>query len=93
MNGELARMAGFISVAERDRNRALEQVRTTTDVAAAKVMGVVEVGQVAMLGALQLSMMKHEAALMVPEDAAKFDLIATTAVMGMAQQVNRLAGQ
>lgn len=91
MSSELVRRAAQ-SPAQRERSREIERVRTTTDIAIAKVMGVTEVSQTAMLGALQVSMMKREAALLVPEDAAKFDLVATTTVMAMAQQINRLAG-
>jgi len=45
-----------------------------------------------MMGVLSVAMAKREAALLVPEDAAKFDLIATQAALGMAAQVNRVSG-
>jgi hypothetical protein len=90
MSGEIARWTAA-SPARRDREIAV--VRRETDVALARVAGVAEVGQTAMLGTMGLSMMKREASMLVPEDAPKFDMIATAAVVGMAQQINRLAGQ
>jgi hypothetical protein len=75
---------------DRQGERAVEQVRRTADVAVAQVSSVMQVSQAAMLGALNIAMTKREAALLVPEDAAKFDLIASQAAMAMAMQINRL---
>jgi hypothetical protein len=91
MSGEITRWLAS-TPAERDRNRAVQHVQARTDVAQAVIAGVGQVSQSAMFGALSLGMMKREASLLVPEDAAKFDLIATQAAMGMAGQIQRVAG-
>jgi hypothetical protein len=92
MSGELTTwLAG--SPVERQRNRAVAQVRANADVSQARVGAVNQVSQAAMLGTLSVAMMKREASLLVPEDAAKFDLIATQAAIGMAMQIQRIAGQ
>jgi hypothetical protein len=77
----------------RQRDREIAIVEKNTDVALARVAGVAEVAQMALLGTLGLAMMKREASMVVPEDAAKFDLVVTTAAYGMAQQINRPAGR
>lgn len=78
--------------AAKERDRAVERVRSATEITLAIVTGVTQVSQSAMLGTLGVCMMKREASLLVPEDAAKFDLIATQAALGMAMQINRIAG-
>lgn len=61
--------------------------------ATARVAGITQVSQAALLGTLNVAMMKREACLLVPEDAAKFDLIATQAAIGMAMQVSWMSAQ
>ena len=92
MAGELAQWLAGASPAERELGRVVAQVRREADVAAARVASVMQVSQAAMMGVLSVAMAKREAALLVPEDAAKFDLIATQAALGMAAQVNRVSG-
>jgi hypothetical protein len=90
MAGELtAWLAG--SPVDRQAARELVQVQRNAGLSAARVAGVVQVSQAAMLGTLGIAMAKREAALLVPEDAAKFDLIATQAALAMAGQINRVA--
>ena len=79
--------------AERERDRKVERVFVNTDEAMARVAGIGQVSQAAMLGTLNVTMMRREAALLVPEDAAKFDLIATQAAIGMANEINRVVGR
>ncbi len=76
--------------AERTHDRAIERVNHQADLAQTKIAGITRVAQTAMVGALSVSMMKNEAAMISPVDAGKFDLVATTAVMAMASQVQRL---
>ena len=92
MAGEIVRWLAT-PPAERERDRKLERVYLHTDEAVARVAGIARVSEAAMLGTLNVTMMKREAALLVPEDAAKFDLIATQAAIGMASEINRMAGR
>lgn len=73
--------------------QTLARVDHSARAAVARVAGITLVSQAAMLGALNVSMMKREACMLVPEDAAKFDLIATQAAIGMAMQVSWISGQ
>lgn len=91
MAGELVGWLGGASPAEREAGRALAQVRREADIASARVAAVSQVSQAAMFGVLGIAMAKREAALLVPEDAAKFDVIATQAALAMAAQINRVA--
>jgi hypothetical protein len=75
------------------QGQVTSRVGKNGNVAAARVLAVAQVAQEAMLGALSVSMAKREAALLVPEDAAKFDLIATQAAICMAMQVNWVGAQ
>jgi hypothetical protein len=79
--------------AERERARRLERVYLNTDEAVARVAGITRVSQSAMLGTLVVSMMKREAALLVTEDAAKFDLVATQAAIALASEIGTVAGR
>lgn len=79
--------------AERTRDREVEKVWNHADVALARVSATTQVAQSALLGATSIAMMKREAALLAPEDAGKFDLIATTAAMALAAEINRLQGR
>ena len=90
MAGEVTRWLTGTSI-DRQAEQALGQARREADVAAARVAAVMQVSQAAMFGALNVSMAKREAALLVPEDAAKFDLVATQAALAMAAQINRVA--
>ena len=81
------------SPAQREHQRDINRVRRGTDVAVARVVGISQVSQAAMLGTLNVAMMKREAAMLVPEDAATFDLVATQAAIAMAMQINWVAGQ
>ncbi len=76
--------------ADRTHDRAIERINHQAEVAQTKIAGITRVAQTALLGALTVSMMKNEAAMISPADAGKFDLVATTAVMAMASQVQRL---
>jgi hypothetical protein len=69
------------------------RVEKNASVAAARVSAVTHVSHAAMLGTLSVGMSKREAALLLPEDAAKFDLIATQAAIGMAMQINWVSAQ
>jgi len=89
MSGELVNWLAS-TPAERDRDRAVDRVYKQADVVQAKVSAIVQVSQAAMLGTLSVSMMKREAALLVPEDAAKFDLIATQAAIPSAMQIEKV---
>ncbi len=91
MSSDLTRWLASTPI-ERESNRAIDRVQAITQVTQAKVAGVTQVAQSALLGALALGMTKREAALLIPEDAAKYDLIATTAVLTMAAQVQQLGG-
>lgn len=77
--------------AERQRDRAISVVRRDTDVAVARVSSVATVAQAATMGVLSVSMMQREAAFVCPDAAAKLDLISTTAAIGMAGVLQRLA--
>jgi NADPH-dependent curcumin reductase CurA len=92
MSGELVRWLAA-TPAEREHDRALEKVHGTADAALARVSAVAQVSQAAMLGTLSVAMTKREAAMLVPEDAGKFDLIATQAAIAMANEVTRMAGR
>jgi hypothetical protein len=92
VSGELARWA-FAGPAQREKQRATTAVRTNTAVAVARIGGIAQASQAAMVGMVGVSMAKREAALLVPEDAGKFDLIATQAALSMAAQINWLAHQ
>lgn len=81
------------SVAQRSHSRETEAVRTQADLAAARILGIAEAGQTAMLGTLGLAMMKREAELMVPDAAPYFNTVVMCAAQGMTQQITRLAGQ
>jgi hypothetical protein len=72
--------------------QTLARVHHSARAAVARVAGITVVSQAAMLEALNVSMMKRKACMLVPEDAAKFDLIATQAVIGMAMQVSWISG-
>jgi len=89
MSGEITRWLAN-TPAERDRNRALERIDLQADLTQARVQAVVGVAQTAVLGALTVGMTKREAALLLPEDAAKFDLIATSAAIAVAGEIDRL---
>lgn len=93
MSGELVSWLGGASATEVRHDRALERVQNHTDLAIARVTGIAQVAQTAMMGTLSVAMMKREASLLVVEDAAKFDLVATHAAIGMATVINRLAQQ
>jgi hypothetical protein len=91
MSGELARRIAAAPIKrERDREDAL--ARKEAEVAIARVAGVALVGEAALMGVTTLGLMARQAAALVPEEAARLDLIKTTAAIGMAQQINRLAG-
>ncbi|HSY15256.1 MAG TPA: hypothetical protein VK816_04650 [Jatrophihabitantaceae bacterium] len=92
MSGQMSRRVATAPI-RRERDRELAVIQKQAQLAAARAAAVGQLGQAAMFGTLALSMMKREASFLVPEDAAKFDLVATTAVLGMAQQINRLANQ
>jgi len=89
MNTDISRWL-VSTPAERTRDREVERVWNHAHVALARVSATTQVAQTAMLGTLSVSMMKREASMLVPEDAAKFDLIATQAALGMAAEINRL---
>lgn len=91
MAGDLVQWLAGSSPAEREAERALAQMRREADLAAARVGAVMQVSQAAMFGALSVAMAKREAALLVPEDAAKFDLVATQAALAMAAQIGRVS--
>jgi hypothetical protein len=92
MAGELVRWLAS-TPAERERDLKIERVYVDTDEGMARVAGIARVSEAAMLGTLNVAMMKREASLLVPEDAAKFDLVATQAAIGMASEINRMAGR
>jgi hypothetical protein len=92
MSGEVARWIAS-TPAQRTRSREVAKVRTNGDIGVARVGAIGQVSQAAMLGTLNVSMMKREAALLVPEDAAKFDLVATQAAIAMAGQINWVSNQ
>jgi hypothetical protein len=90
VNQELARRRMATEVARLREHQTLV-AHASADVGVARVSAVMQVSQAAMLGTLSLSMMKREASLLVPEDAAKFDLIATQATIAMASEINRIS--
>jgi hypothetical protein len=92
MAGELVRWLAA-TPAERDRDRAVQKAHDATDVALARVSGISQVSQAAMFGTSTVCMMKRETAMLLPEDAAKFDFIATEAAVAMAAEIHRLAGR
>lgn len=92
MAGELSRWIATPPVA-RERDRQVAIVRATADVAEARVMGIAEVAQVAMLGAGALSMTKRQLEVMAPEDAAKLEHLQVTAVMAMGAVLQRYGYQ
>lgn len=75
---------------ERSRNREIAVVRKDTDIAEAKVMGIAECANVAMMGAGGLSMTKRQLEALAPEDAAKLDHLQTIAVIAMGNVVQQL---
>jgi hypothetical protein len=81
------------SPALREQRRELVRVNLNTTVALAKVASVAEVGRAALFETFGLVQLQQQAAALVPEAAAKLDFITTQATIGMAQQLNRLAGQ
>jgi hypothetical protein len=93
MSGELVSWFGGAGAVEIRHDRALERVNNRTDLAIARVMGVAQVAQTAMLGTLGLAMMQKEAAFMAPQAAEKFEMITVHAAVGMANVINRLAQQ
>lgn len=92
MSGELTRWLAT-TPSERDRDRAVARVRSEAAAAQTLALGVTQVAQTALGGMLGVSMTKREACLLVPEDAAKFDLIATHAAMGCAMVISDLASR
>jgi hypothetical protein len=91
MAGELVRRTTAAQVV-RARDRELAVVHKSADLAVARVAAVGEVAQAALVGTLGLSMMKRDAEMLVPDAAAKLDLVVTTAAAAMAAQINRAAG-
>ncbi len=89
MSGELTRWIAS-TPAEREHDRTLIHIDQAADEAQARIQAMTGVAQTAIMGALSLGMVKREAALLIPEDAAKFDLIATTAAVAVAGQLERL---
>lgn len=92
MPGEMIRRI-VSTPSEKARSRELERARAQADVSVARVAGIADVSQTAMLGTLGLAMMKREAEMMVPDAAAHLETVMAWAVSGMAQQISRLAAQ
>lgn len=81
-------LMGDLLPASYRQSQVVAKVDRDGGTALARVAAINRVAQAAMLGTLNVAMMKREACLLVPEDAAKFDLVATQAAMGFAGQVS-----
>jgi hypothetical protein len=92
MAGELTRWAATSAVA-RTRDRQIANVQKDTEVALAKVVGITDVTNTAMMATGGLSMVKRQLETLAPEDAGKLDHLETIAVLGMGAVIQRLANQ
>ena len=92
MAGELTRWLATPPIL-REQGREVAVVRKNTAVALAKVIGITDVAQTAMLGTGAMSMTKRQLEGMAPEDAPKLDHIETIAVMSMGSVIQRLGNQ
>jgi len=88
--GELARVLGTAPIV-RQGDREIAVVSKNTEVAMAKVIGIVDVAQTAMMGTGAMSMTKRQLETMAPEDAGKLDHLETIAVVSMGNILQRLS--
>jgi hypothetical protein len=92
MAGELTLWSGTGAIA-RTRNRELAHVRKNADVAVAKIVGLADVTNTAMMATGGLSMVKRQLETLAPEDAGKLDHLQTIATLAMGAQIQRLGNQ